>query len=317
MLIHLSSCKISMRKWMVWRYSRIFPSICSSGCRVTWPSLEKHSLNSARSSRSLASIASSLSRLEALIPPAQITPACEATEDEPQDDGANNSIILPNENTLFSSDGLSISLTSLDKSNEDVPARRNEIPFSKEERSDSAFDFLKHGQERIRQGRELLNVPMTELLGSPMGELLNSRMTDASTQTISKASSGSLEMIELQETLDGSNLLGFWSSTQDRINRWLLYSLVTDETQNQLHRSQMPQPDLDEPTWLRLVLRYWFIDEAATGAEIAYSLSGGAVGSRTGSSIASSESSAYQTCAERFEIGGRMMPERTSMSSSP
>ena len=280
-------------------------------------SRKANSLNSARSSRSLASIASSLSRLEALIPPAQRTPACEATEDESQDDGANNSNILPNENTLFSSDGLSMSLTSSDKSDEEVPARRNEIPVSKEERSDSAFDFLKHRQERIRQGRELLNAPMTELLGSPMRELFNSRMTDASTQTVSEASSSGLEMIELRETLNGSNLLGYWSSTQDRINRWLLHSLVTDETQNRLHRSQMPQPDLDEPAWLRLILRYWFIDEAATGVEIAYSLSGGAVGSRTGSSLASSESSEYYSCEEGFEVEGRLVRERNSMSDPP
>ena len=143
------------------------------------------------------------------------------------------------------------------------------------------------------------------------------RTTHASTQTVNEASRNGVEMIELQETLNSSSLLGNWSGTRDRINRWLLHSLITDETQAQLHRSQMPGISPDEPMWLRLVLRYWFIDEAATGIEIAHSLSGGAVGSRTGSSLASSKSSAYQTCVEESEIGAQMGPERISMSGSP
>ena len=155
-----------------------------------------------------------------------------------------------------------------------------------------------------------INIPASD-------EKTSVQTRDASTQTASEASSSGIGMIEFQETLNRSNLLEHWSGTRDRINRWLLYSLVTDETQAQLHKSQIPGSDLDEPTWMRLVLRYWFIDEAATGVEIAHSLSGGAVGSRTGSSLMSSEPSEYYTCEEGSEVGSRKVCERITMSSSP
>ena len=214
------------------------------------------SLETAESSQSLASIASSLSRLEALMPPAQMTSPWEATEEESQNKGANdsNSISVIPQSELFIPSS-------------DSPAWR----------------------------------------GTALVE-----MTDSSTQTVDEASGKGLEMIEFQETLDRSNLLRHWSGTRDRINRWLLHSLICDKSHAELHKSQMP-PGLDEPTWLRLVLRYWFIDEAATGVEIACSLSGGAIDGRTGSSLVSSESSEYQTCVEEFEIGDAIIRDRITL----
>lgn len=136
-----------------------------------------------------------------------------------------------------------------------------------------------------------------------------------STQNVGEGTSSGLEMIEIQEMLDRSNLLGHWSGTRDRINRWLLHSLISDEGYAELHRSQMPEPDLDQPKWMRLLLRYWFMDEAATGVEIAYSLSGGAVDSRTGSSLVSSGPSEYHTCVKESGIGDAMIQGQTNMSS--
>ena len=93
------------------------------------------------------------------------------------------------------------------------------------------------------------------------------------------------EMFELREVILKSNLLGHWTSKRDRVNRWLLHSLLTDDSQAQNHKSATSSQDLNEPSWVRMVLQYWFVDEAATGVELASSLSGGAVASMTGSSL--------------------------------
>ena len=99
------------------------------------------------------------------------------------------------------------------------------------------------------------------------------------------------EMFELREVILESNLLGHWTSKRDRVNRWLLHSLLTDDSQAQNHKSATSSQDLNEPSWVRMVLQYWFVDEAATGVELASSLSGGAVASMTGPSLDSMSTS--------------------------
>lgn len=65
-----------------------------------------------------------------------------------------------------------------------------------------------------------------------------------------------------------SSLLDGWTDTRDRINRWMLHTLRTDEAQARLHRSMLVEPDIGEEAWARLVLKYWNLDEAATGIEL-------------------------------------------------
>ena len=70
-----------------------------------------------------------------------------------------------------------------------------------------------------------------------------------------------------------SALLGEWSSSRDRINRWMLHMLGADATTSDVlktiyqeeHRQAL---DIPSKTWSRLVLKYWFIDEAAVGFEL-------------------------------------------------
>ena len=76
-------------------------------------------------------------------------------------------------------------------------------------------------------------------------------------------------------------VLDEWSTNRDRINRWLLRCLQSDEEQAQLHKSMLAEPLLKDEDWARQVLRHWYIDEAALGHEVQTSLSIGAVDSHT------------------------------------
>lgn len=80
---------------------------------------------------------------------------------------------------------------------------------------------------------------------------------------------------------DGSKLLSCWSNNRDRINRWLLDGLRSDEGQAQLHRSMLADPPINDEYWTRQVLRHWYVDEAAVGEELPIPRSVGAVDSHT------------------------------------
>jgi hypothetical protein len=57
---------------------------------------------------------------------------------------------------------------------------------------------------------------------------------------------------------------------RDRINKWLFKNLQNSPENAALHRSMMvggTESELDEKTWARLVVKYWSIDQAATGDE--------------------------------------------------
>ncbi|MCJ1460012.1 hypothetical protein MMC28_010391 [Mycoblastus sanguinarius] len=102
------------------------------------------------------------------------------------------------------------------------------------------------------------------------------------------------DMLEIRkQTLDVC-LLQSWSSTRDRINRWLLYSLRSDDTQAQLHRSMIAEQDIDSNHWAHLLLTHWYVDGAATGDELCPSLSIGAVDGHEDSGL---ESATFYTCA--------------------
>ena len=77
------------------------------------------------------------------------------------------------------------------------------------------------------------------------------------------------------------DVLDEWSTNRDRINRWLLHCLQSDEEQAQLHKSMLAEPLLTDENWARQVLRHWYVDEAALGHEVTTSLSVGAVDSHT------------------------------------
>ena len=72
-----------------------------------------------------------------------------------------------------------------------------------------------------------------------------------------------------------AGLLIEWDSTRDRINRWILHALGTDDRQADVHRGYClrEQPRFSEiervsgKAWSRLVIKYWFLDEAATGLD--------------------------------------------------
>jgi hypothetical protein len=57
---------------------------------------------------------------------------------------------------------------------------------------------------------------------------------------------------------------------RDRINRWLFQNLQNSPENAALHRSMMVSTadrELDEKSWARTVVKFWSIDEAATGEE--------------------------------------------------
>ena len=70
------------------------------------------------------------------------------------------------------------------------------------------------------------------------------------------------------------------ATQHDRINMWLLNNLEASNKEKRLHRSFLPQGVIwDEEEWARLVLKYWLLDEAATGREDRCFSSNGAVDS--------------------------------------
>ena len=102
------------------------------------------------------------------------------------------------------------------------------------------------------------------------------------------------DVFEIRRITMNAGLLGNWLSRHDRINRWILHSLRSDHSQAQLHRSMLVDPKVDEKNWARLVLKHWFLDEAATGVELQSSLSNGAIDSRE----SSLEAADFHTCVE-------------------
>ncbi|KAF8847407.1 hypothetical protein BDZ45DRAFT_699232 [Acephala macrosclerotiorum] len=70
------------------------------------------------------------------------------------------------------------------------------------------------------------------------------------------------------------------ATRNDCINVWLLKNLEASSKEMKLHRSFLPTAvTLDKEQWTRMVLKYWLLDEAATGPEDECSSSNGAVDS--------------------------------------
>ena len=76
------------------------------------------------------------------------------------------------------------------------------------------------------------------------------------------------DMLEIRKNTMEDKLLDNFSSTRNRINRWLLHSLRSDDKLARLHRSFLPDSILANESWARLVLKYWTLDEAAIGPEL-------------------------------------------------
>ena len=107
----------------------------------------------------------------------------------------------------------------------------------------------------------------------------NSNLIQPTRQTAS-------EILAHEVRKTNSRLLGTWSTNRDRVNRWLLHCLQTDDAQAQLHQSILAEPAADDTDWARQLLGHWYSDEAATGGELQISLSVGAVHSHTAESDA-------------------------------
>ncbi|KAL8684698.1 MAG: hypothetical protein Q9224_006180 [Gallowayella concinna] len=106
-------------------------------------------------------------------------------------------------------------------------------------------------------------------------------------------------ILEIRKHTQDWSLLNGWTDTRDGINRWILHSLRADEAQARLHRSMLAEPDIGDEAWARLVLKYWTLDEAATGTELWTSLSVGAVDSREFSKMESTE---FYSCLESVAV---------------
>ena len=78
----------------------------------------------------------------------------------------------------------------------------------------------------------------------------------------------------------GASVYGEWSSSRDRINRWMLHCLQSDRAQGQLHRSMLADPLGDEQDWASQLILHWYSDEAATGDESYATPSNGTVDGR-------------------------------------
>jgi hypothetical protein len=89
------------------------------------------------------------------------------------------------------------------------------------------------------------------------------------------------EILESENQRTDSRLLGKWTSNRDRVNRWLMHCLQTDQSQAALHKSMLAEAPPDDTSWARQILKHWYTDEAATGGELQHSLSVGAVDSHT------------------------------------
>lgn len=73
-----------------------------------------------------------------------------------------------------------------------------------------------------------------------------------------------------------------WTTTRDRINGWLLDCLQSSETLTKTHKGFLNDSSLDHDDWARLVLKYWSLDEAASGSACEPYPTDGAVGSEGG-----------------------------------
>ena len=89
------------------------------------------------------------------------------------------------------------------------------------------------------------------------------------------------QVLVKKDHLFHSHLLCEWTTKRDRINRWLLHSLNSDDTQAQLHMAMLADPPIDHKAWAEQAVNHWFLDEAAVNAELQLSLSVGAVDSHT------------------------------------
>lgn len=83
------------------------------------------------------------------------------------------------------------------------------------------------------------------------------------------------------DATDGS-VYGEWSSSRDRINRWLLHCMHSDKGQRTLHESMLAEYPADSEEWEKQVLESWYLDEAAVGEDLQLSRSVDAVDGRDG-----------------------------------
>ncbi|KAL9097239.1 MAG: hypothetical protein Q9165_000666 [Trypethelium subeluteriae] len=97
--------------------------------------------------------------------------------------------------------------------------------------------------------------------------------------------------IQIQSYND--SLLSTWTGNRDRVNRWLLHTLGSSTEQANIHRSMMHDPNMSIQSWSRLVLKYWYLDEAALGIEFEPSHSAAAAHSLDASSL---WSSMFESC---------------------
>ena len=101
------------------------------------------------------------------------------------------------------------------------------------------------------------------------------------------------EGLPLRQDMHDVNVAEDLSSARVRINSWLLQSLQSDDSQAKLRKSILAEQNLTEEPSSSQVIKYWSVDEAATGVEIQHSLSAGAAGSHEGSSL---ESGDFYSC---------------------
>lgn len=92
--------------------------------------------------------------------------------------------------------------------------------------------------------------------------------------------SGGDVLILRKMTMDTNPFRG-WTTKRDQINHWLLESLRCSEESAELHRSFLADNSVDEKEWARQLLKYWPLDDAATGAGLGTATSEGAVDSRS------------------------------------
>ena len=102
------------------------------------------------------------------------------------------------------------------------------------------------------------------------------------------------DTLEIQKHTRNTCLLQGWSTTRDRVNRWLLHNLRSDNSLARVHRSMLAEQNIGSKDWSQLVLTYWYVDDAARGAELRPTLSSGAVHSYDESGL---ESTDFYTCA--------------------
>jgi hypothetical protein len=79
---------------------------------------------------------------------------------------------------------------------------------------------------------------------------------------------------------DSDSRTGMDANQQDRINMWLLRNLQESSEEKIRHRSFLTDTEnMDEEKWARLVLKYWWLDDAAVVPEIEPLSTNGAVDS--------------------------------------